>query len=92
MNPAIIRDARLRRPFRPFFLKAKDGRRFPVLEPEHVLVTHWLLVVVNEADSLSHMYPTEIESLEYADEPILIATLELDEPVERAAEIPFPRE
>jgi hypothetical protein len=64
----IIRNARRHDPFRPFLLKAKDGRRFPVREPEHVLVTHWLLVVVNEADSLSHVDPADIESLIYADE------------------------
>ena len=68
MNPAIIREARLHQPFRPFFLKSKDGCRFPVLQPEHVLVTHWLLVVPNEANLLTHVDPAEIESLTYADE------------------------
>ena len=69
MNSLEIRQARLRRPFRSFYLRAKDGVRYPVLEPEHVLVMTNLLVVVDPADRVpTHVSPNEIEAIEYVDE------------------------
>lgn len=71
MNYVEIRDARLRRPFRSFYLRAKDGRRFPVLEPEHVLPMPTFLVVVDPADELpTYVSPKEIEAIEYVDETV----------------------
>jgi hypothetical protein len=69
MNPVEIRQARLRRPFRSFYLRAKNGVRYPVLEPEHVLVMTHLLVVVDPEDRVpTHVSPNEIDSIEYVDE------------------------
>ena len=68
MNPVLIRNARLQTPFRSFILKTKDGRWFPVAEPEHVLVTTNLLVVVDPASRApTHVSPDEIDTLEYVD-------------------------
>lgn len=57
MNPSLIRQARRQTPFKPFSLRANDGRVFPVMEPEHVLVTDWMLVVVDGQPTL----PTLVE-------------------------------
>jgi hypothetical protein len=67
-----IRDARRRRPFRSFYLRAKDGRRYPVIEPEHVLVAKHLLVVVDPEKQIpTHVSPDDIEAIEYVDAPVM---------------------
>jgi hypothetical protein len=69
MDPVDIRRARFQRPFRSFYLRAKDGRRFPVIEPEHVAISTRLLIVVDPSDNLpTHVTPNQIDAIEYVDE------------------------
>jgi hypothetical protein len=68
VNPVEIREARFRRPFRSFYLRAKDGRRFPVIEPEHVAISNFFLIVVDPSDNLpTHVRPDQIDAIEYID-------------------------
>ena len=65
----VIREARLREPFRPFVLTTTSGRRFHIGVPEHLAVAPWGLGVIDrdtEAGVLVLM--KEVASLTYVDE------------------------
>jgi hypothetical protein len=68
MDTNVIRDAVLRRPFRPFTLRMNDGREFHVPHPEYVAVSRRIVVVI-DAKTESSLWL----------EPVLIASMQHDE-------------
>jgi hypothetical protein len=65
MDYQLIREARLWRPFRPFVLRALDGRAFFVREPTHIGVADFAVAVVDSDGIGVCLTPREVESLTY---------------------------
>ncbi len=70
MNYELIREARLREPFRRIFVKTTDGRVYFVREPEHLAVAEHMVVLYDEAqDEHVMLNPEEIDSLVEGNQP-----------------------
>jgi hypothetical protein len=75
MDIAVVRDVLLKQPFPSFALTMNDGRSFEIHHPDWILLHSGHVTVFRDGGKrIIHL------------EPILIASLELDEPVERAAD------
>jgi hypothetical protein len=69
MDYELIREARLRYPFRPFFLKTKRGRVFFVGVPEHLAVAPKVVIVHDHTKNIPVQFsPLEVEAIIYTDE------------------------
>ena len=69
MDYRILREARLRNPFRPFHLKTVSGRVFFVDRATHMAVCDLIVAVVDEKELPVWFKPEEVESISYYDEP-----------------------
>lgn len=69
MEYQTIREARLRRPFRPFVLRATNNRSFIVREPTHLAVASFAVAVVDSDDIGVCLAPDEVESLIFFADP-----------------------
>jgi hypothetical protein len=68
MDTNTIREAILRRPFKPFTLQMNDGRRFYIPHPEYVAVSRRaVLVVDSQTEAGVYLEPILISSLQYED-------------------------
>ncbi len=68
MDTKTIREAVLRRPFRPFVLRMNDGREFRIPHPEYVAVSRRVVVAINaEDESGVYLEPILIASMHYLD-------------------------
>ena len=64
MDYEAIREARLRYPFRPFFMKTKRGRVFFVDVPEHLAVAPKVVIVYDiEKEVPVTMSPAEVAGI-----------------------------
>ena len=71
MDYEVIREARLRRPFRPFFLRTVDGQIFFIREDVHVAVSPTVVAVYDEAqNNRAILKPSDIDGIQYADQPL----------------------
>jgi hypothetical protein len=70
MDYRIIREARLRVPFRPFTLTFHDGHSILIEEPTRVAIASNALIVPNEKGVGHLLHPRDVASLTYADEAI----------------------
>lgn len=69
MDTSTIREAILRRPFRPFTLRMNDGREFYIPHPEYVAVSPLVVLAINYTNNAGvYLEPALIASLQYADE------------------------
>ena len=65
MDYRAIREARLRKPFRPFVLRATNRRSYIVREPTHLAVASFAVGVVDTDDICVCLAPDEVRSLIY---------------------------
>jgi hypothetical protein len=68
MDYQVIREARLRVPFRPFTLTFHDGGSVRIDEPTHVAIASNVLVVPDENGIGLLLHPRDFASLTYLDE------------------------
>ena len=67
----VIREARLRSPFRPFALRFRNGEEFFVDVPWHLAIADKVLGVVNQATGgTATRSPQDVIDLIYADEMV----------------------
>jgi hypothetical protein len=60
-----LREAVLKRPFKPFAIRLADGRSLPVKHPEFIAVGQRRAVVIGENDSCFWLEPLLIVSLDW---------------------------
>ena len=78
MDIAVIREVLMKQPFPPFVLKMNDGRLFDIRHPDWVLLhSGHVTVFEDHGKRIIHL------------EPILIASLELNEPLQSATNGPI---
>jgi hypothetical protein len=75
MDYKIIREARLRVPFRPFTLTFNDGWKILVDEPTHLSIASNALVVADENEVPQLHHPRDVPSLDFVDERVPSADL-----------------
>jgi hypothetical protein len=69
MDTNTVREAVLKRPFRPFYLRMNDGREFYIPHPEYVAVSRRVVLAINSVtDAGVYLEPVLIASLHYEDE------------------------
>jgi hypothetical protein len=70
MDTATIREAVLRRPFRPFRLRMNDGREFFVPHPEYIAVSKRVVMVIDSVTEAGlYLEPLLIASMNEESEP-----------------------
>jgi len=68
MDTNAIREAVLKRPFRPFILRMNDGRQFYIPHPEYVAVSRRVVSVIDHvSEAAVYLEPILIASLQYED-------------------------
>ncbi len=68
MDTNTIREAVLRRPFKPFTLRMNDGRKFHIPHPEYTAVSRRVVLVVDaQSEAGVYLEPILISSLQYED-------------------------
>jgi hypothetical protein len=68
MDTNTIREAVLRRPFKPFNLSMNDGREFYIPHPEYVAVSRRVVFVIDHVSEAGvYLEPILISSLQYED-------------------------
>jgi len=71
MEYEAIREARLRHPFRPFFIRTVDGRVFFIREDVHLAVAPGVVAFYDQLqDRREIMKPSDIDGILYADQPL----------------------
>jgi len=71
MDYQVIREARLRRPFRPFFLRTLDGQIFFICEDVHVVVSPIVVAIYDQGqDKHAILKPADVDGILYADQPL----------------------
>jgi hypothetical protein len=68
MDTNAIREAILKRPFKPFTLRMNDGRQFYIPHPEYVAVSRRVMSVIDHvSEAAVYLEPILISSLQYED-------------------------
>ncbi len=71
MKYETIREARLRHPFRPFYIKTTDGRVFFIRDEVHLVVAPKVVALYDAAkDEHEMLTPSDVERIVYADHPL----------------------
>jgi hypothetical protein len=71
MDYETIREARLRRPFRPFFLRTVAGEIFFIREDVHVVVSPVVVAIYDQGqDRHAILKPIDIDGILYPDQPL----------------------
>ena len=71
MDYEVIREARLRRPFRPFFLRTVKGEIFFIREDLHLVVSPVVVAIYDQGqDKRAILKPGDIEGILYTDQPL----------------------
>jgi hypothetical protein len=69
MDYEAIRAARLRLPFRPFLVRAKDGSVFFISEDVHVAVSPKVVALYDaKQDRRAILSPSDVDEITYADQ------------------------
>ena len=68
MDTNAIREAVLKRPFKPFILRMNGGREFYIPHPEYVAVSRRVVSVIDHvSEAAIYLEPILISSLQYDD-------------------------